>query len=68
MKKLLFTALALMFTLSLASCGGKQQVELHIFAAASMTETMDEIIENYKSEARRETPRGSRPLTSWRSC
>lgn len=51
MKKSLFTALALMFTLSLASCGGKQQVELHIFAAASMTETMDEIIENYKSEA-----------------
>ena len=51
MKKLLFTVLALMFTLSLASCGGKQQVELHIFAAASMTETMDEIIENYKSEA-----------------
>lgn len=51
MKKLLFTALALMLTLSLTSCGGKQQAELHVFAAASMTETMDQIIEDYRSVA-----------------
>ena len=53
MKKLLFVTLSLALALSLTSCGGKkvEQVELYIFAAASMTETMDEIIENYKTEA-----------------
>lgn len=29
----------------------REQVELHIFAAASMTETMDEIIDTYKTQA-----------------
>lgn len=52
MKKLLSLALSLTLLLILSSCGSKpKEVELHIFAAASMTETMDEIIENYKSEA-----------------
>lgn len=53
MKKLMSLALAMAMTLSLAACGPKaqEQAELHIFAAASMTETMNEIIENYKSEA-----------------
>lgn len=56
MKKLLTLSLALL--LSLTSCSSQPQsapqddsVELHVFAAASMTETMDEIIENYKTEA-----------------
>ena len=56
MKKMLTLALALI--LGLTSCSSKPQaapqtesVELYVFAAASMTETMDEIIENYKTEA-----------------
>ena len=47
MKKLLSLALALCLALSLAACGG-QKGEITVFAAASMTETMDEIIEMYK--------------------
>ena len=51
MKKLLSLALAAAAALTLTACSSKpQEVELHIFAAASMTETMDQIIENYKSE------------------
>jgi len=52
MKKRLSLALSLSMLLALAACGSKpKQVELHIFAAASMTDTMDEIIENYKDVA-----------------
>ena len=51
MKKLLSLALAAAAALTLTACSSKpKEVELHIFAAASMTETMDQIIENYKSE------------------
>lgn len=50
MKKLFSLALALCLALSLAACGG-QKVEITVFAAASMTETMDEIIEMYKDAA-----------------
>ncbi len=52
MKKLLSLILSSSMLLTLASCGSRpQEVELHVFAAASMTETMNEIIENYKSVA-----------------
>lgn len=34
-----------------AADSAKEAVELHIFAAASMTETMDEVIEAYREEA-----------------
>ena len=62
MKKLLSAALALSMALSLASCGSKpaassgsqsqqenEPVELMVFAAASMTETLEEIAELYQS-------------------
>ena len=62
MKKLLSAALALAMALSLASCGSQpasssasqsqqenEPVELMVFAAASMTETLEEIAELYKS-------------------
>ena len=61
MKKLLSAALALAMALSLAACGGQpassasqsqqenEPVELMVFAAASMTETLEEIAELYKS-------------------
>ena len=62
MKKLLSAALALTMALSLAACGGQpasssasqsqqgdEPVELMVFAAASMTETLEEIAELYKS-------------------
>lgn len=44
---------ALLAALALTACGPKtpEAVELHVFAAASMTETLDEIIENYKTKA-----------------
>ena len=61
------TALAMALTCALAGCGGSapassgaaassssapaEAVELHVFAAASMTETMDQIIESYKAVA-----------------
>ncbi len=53
MKNLLSLVLSLSTVLTLTSCGpkGPEEAELHVFAAASMTETMDEIIENYKSVA-----------------
>ena len=62
MKKLLSAALSLAMVLSLAACGGKpasssgsqsqqgnEPVELMVFAAASMTETLEEIAESYKA-------------------
>ena len=52
MKKYLCLLLVLLMSLPLAACGGQSgQVELHVFAAASLTETMDQIIETYKAEA-----------------
>lgn len=51
-KKLPALFLTLAMILSLAACGstGKNEdVELIVFAAASLTETMDQIIENYKT-------------------
>lgn len=54
MKRLLSLALTLALSLSLTACGSRTQndsVEIYVFAAASMTETLDEIIENYKSVA-----------------
>ena len=66
-KKLTALAMALALTCALAGCGGSapassgaaasssaapaEAVELHVFAAASMTETMDQIIESYKAVA-----------------
>lgn len=52
MKTLLSLALALSMLLALSACGAESQgqVELHVFAAASLTETLDKIIENYKTE------------------
>lgn len=52
MKKLVSLTLALLLALPLAACGGKKDtVELHVFAAASMTETLDQIITLYKDAA-----------------
>ena len=65
MKKLLSLLLALAFVFSLAACGSKndgandadtqddaaEPVELIVFAAASMTETLNEIAEMYKEVA-----------------
>ena len=52
MKKFVCLSLALMLIFSLASCGKQaEQVELYVFAAASMTETMDQVIEDYKAIA-----------------
>ncbi|MEG0780575.1 MAG: molybdate ABC transporter substrate-binding protein [Oscillospiraceae bacterium] len=57
MKKLLSLALALALTLALAACGAPapapapDAVELTVFAAASLTETMDKIIAAYKTVA-----------------
>ena len=48
MKKFLSLALALLPALSLTACGGSKDVELTVFAAASMQETLTEIGENYK--------------------
>jgi len=51
-KKLLSLALSLALGLALTACGSKvKPIEIHVFAAASMTETTDGIIENYKSVA-----------------
>ena len=48
MKKLLSFTLALAALLTLAACASKpEETELHIFAAASMTEVLDEFIEAY---------------------
>ena len=52
MKKLMSLVLAAAMALTLAACASRPEtVELHVFAAASMTETMDQIIEAYKTEA-----------------
>lgn len=52
MKKLVAIALALVSISSLNACDSQaKEVELHIFAAASMTETMNQIIEAYKAVA-----------------
>ena len=56
MKKCIALVLAAVLLLALAACGGAQKqeaekVELIVFAAASMTETMDKIIEQYKTVA-----------------
>ena len=66
MKRLCSLTLALMLTLSLAACGGTSgsqadtpapaepsdaSIELIVYAAASMTETLDEIIALYKDVA-----------------
>lgn len=53
MKKLMPAALAAALILFLTACGGREtrQVELHIFAAASMTETMDQVIADYRAVA-----------------
>lgn len=49
MKKLISLTLALLLTLPLTACGGQtgEGVELSVFAAASLTEAMDEIIAQY---------------------
>lgn len=60
MKKLFSLLLNLCLVLSLAACGGEkapaeapgaEPVELTVFAAASLTETMDQIIADYKTVA-----------------
>lgn len=53
MKKLLSLSLALVLALSLAGCAPKEEagVELTVFAAASMTETMNQIADLYKEVA-----------------
>ncbi|MEA4894363.1 MAG: molybdate ABC transporter substrate-binding protein [Oscillospiraceae bacterium] len=67
MKKFLALSLAVLMALSLVGCGGAAEpsaspvaesvqpsaepVELTVFAAASMTETLDQVIELYKSVA-----------------
>lgn len=52
MKKSFALLLSLILVLHLAACGGQgQPVELHVFAAASLTETLDELIEAYKAVA-----------------
>ena len=50
MKKLLSFTLALAALLTLTACAPKpEETELHIFAAASMTEVLDEFIEAYSA-------------------
>ena len=51
-KKLVCSILAMVMALSLAACGGSsaKEVELIVFAAASMQETLTEIGENYMKE------------------
>lgn len=53
MKKLAVIFLALFVFLSISACNGNEDssIEINVFAAASMTETLDEIIELYKSVA-----------------
>lgn len=53
MKKLFPLLTALCLALFLAACGGKKTapVELHVFAAASLTESLDQIIALYQNEA-----------------
>ena len=55
MKKIVAILLAAVLLLALTACGGAKKeeakVELIVFAAASMTETMDKIIEQYKTVA-----------------
>jgi len=58
MKKRFFPLLAFCLALSLTACGGQnakasgtEPVELTVFAAASLTETMDQIIADYKTAA-----------------
>lgn len=52
MKRITRLTLALLLSFSLAACGKQaKQTELYVFAAASLTETMDEIIEDYKAVA-----------------
>ena len=51
-KKLVSLALALVLTLALAACGGgkDEDIELTVFAAASMQETLTEIGEKYMAD------------------
>lgn len=55
MKKWISLTLALMLALTLSACGSSESggksgaVELNVFAAASMTETLDQIIDLYKA-------------------
>lgn len=52
MKKNLSMLVALLLTLSLTACGGsKKEMELTIFAAASMQESLNAAIEQYKTVA-----------------
>ena len=56
MKKYLSLLLALCMSLSLAACGGKDNsaadsVEIVVFAAASMEESLNAAIEGYKAVA-----------------
>lgn len=58
MKKIIALLLTLLLTLSMAACAGRQEeakqeepVELVVFAAASMTETLTEIAELYQKTA-----------------
>jgi molybdate transport system substrate-binding protein len=50
-EKIVALLLALSMALSLAACGSQKAVEITVFAAASMTETMDQIIAQYKTVA-----------------
>lgn len=50
MKMKFLTPLALSAVLALSACG-QESAEIYVFAAASMTETMDQVIEEYKSVA-----------------
>ena len=51
MKKISLLILALTLFLPLTACGGgSHAVELRVFAAASMTETIDQVVELYKDK------------------
>lgn len=51
MKKFLTFLLATVFTLSLTACGGSKEKEVVVFAAASMQESLNTVIETYKKVA-----------------
>ena len=53
MKKPPLLSLFLPLLLSLGACGARhqEQAELHIFAAVSMTETINQIIADYKTQS-----------------
>ena len=49
MKKIVSLLLALSLALSLTACGGGDEAaELHVFAAASLEESLNEVIDLYK--------------------